>query len=255
LDKFPLAFEHGSSQTIVAWAVSLLHPSSSFGILQQDVHRFQISVLVLLDHIWMAHNSLIHRGPQPDPDSVAKQISSSTIHHLHTWKSGSSLAEEWLPPPLGSFKANFDVAIRPEFAVAAATFRYHDGNFVMVCSKKLPSLDANLGEAHAVLLAISLVVSVGCTALCLKGDSLLTIVAVNDPLLFYAWASAPLILDSLDLLLSIPVWSALKIYRSANVCAHNVAKWAASHRVFGSIPNSSPFLSSVRFRSGKDPPL
>ena len=93
-----------------------------------------------------------------------------------------------------------------------------------VCSKKLPSLDANLGEAHAALLAISLAVSVGCPALILEGDSLLTIVVVNDPLLFSVWASAPVISDSIDLLLSIPVWSAFKISRSANVCAHNVAK-------------------------------
>jgi hypothetical protein len=185
---------------------------------------------------------------------VAKKIRSSTIHHLHTWKSGSALAEEWIPPPPGSLKANFDVAVQPDFAVAAATLRDHDGNFVAVCSKKLPSLDANLGEGHTALLAISLAVSTGCTALCLEGDSLLTIV-VNDPLLFFAWASAPVIYDSLDLLLSILVWSALKISCSANVCAHNVAKWAASHSVFGSIPSNSPFLSFVRFRSGKDPPL
>jgi hypothetical protein len=34
-----------------------------------------------------------------------------------------------------------------------------------------------------------------------------------------------------------------------------LAKWAASNQVFGSIPIGSPILSSIRIRSGKDPPL
>jgi hypothetical protein len=120
---------------------------------------------------------------------------------------------------------------------------HHFGNIHLKC------------EAHAALLAVSLAVSVGYSSLILEGDSLLTIVAINDPPLFLDWASAPVIFDLHDLLLPIPIWSALKISRSANVCAHNVAIWAASHLMFGSIPSSSSFLSSVRFRSDKDPPL
>ncbi|XP_059441832.1 uncharacterized protein LOC132174155 [Corylus avellana] len=245
----------GNKQNGSVWAKSLLHPTVSLGIQPQDVHSFQISVLVLFDQIWLSRNSLIHGGSHPDPEAVLKKIRTTTLHHLHAWKSGDALSAEWLSPPPGSLKANFDVAIRPNFAVAAATLRDHEGNFLAVCSKKLPSMDANLGEAHGALLATSLAVSVGCSSLILEGDSLLSIVAIKDPHLFSDWVSAPVISDTLDLLLSIPVWSALKISRSANVCAHNVARWAASHHVFGSIPTSSSFLSSVRFRSGKDPPL
>ena len=50
----------------------------------------------------------------------------------------------------------------------------------------------------------------------------------------------------------ISILSTLKISRSTNICAHNVAKLVASHHVFGSIPSSSSFLSSVRFKRGKD---
>jgi hypothetical protein len=106
---------------------------------------------------------------------VLKKIRTFTLHHLHAWESGDSLSAECLSPPPSSLEANFDVAIRPNFVVVVATFRDYDGNFLAMCSKKLPSLDANLGEAHAAMLATSLAVSLGCASLILEGDSLLTI--------------------------------------------------------------------------------
>jgi hypothetical protein len=137
-------------------------------------------------------------------------------------------------------KVNFDVAIRPDFFVIAATLRDHNGDFVAVCSKKLAAMDANLGEAHAALLAIELSVSFSSTSLILEGDSLLTIIAIKDPHpTFSGWASSPVIFDLQNVFLSIPVWSTLKTFKCANFFAHQVAKWAASHFVFGSIPTSS----------------
>jgi hypothetical protein len=244
-----------SSLPITDWTKALLHPCAILGIQPKDVHNFQNSVLVLLDQIWLTRNKLIFEGTPPDPVVVSKHIRITTLHHINAWKLGDSLSAVWTPPPVGSLKANFDVAIRPDFAVAAATLRDHEGNFLAVLTKRLPPMDASLGEAHAALLAASLAVSAGCSSLILEGDSLLTIIAILDPLFFSDWASAPVIADVKNLLLSIPVWKALKSSRCANFCAHLVARWAASHLVFGSIPNSSAFLSSVRIRSGKDPPL
>jgi hypothetical protein len=60
-------------------------------------------------------------------------------------------------------------------------------------------MDANLGEAHAALLTSKFAASFGCPALILEGDSLLTIVAIKDPLLFSHWAS--LLLLFLELLI------------------------------------------------------
>jgi hypothetical protein len=162
---------------------------------------------------------------------------------------------DWDPPPLCSFKVNFDVAIRPTFAVAGAVLRDHSGKFLAVNTLKLPPMDALMGEAHAALLASRLAVSMGCSPLIIEGDSLLTILALKDPLLFSDWIFAPVISDSLVQLHSINVWSALKISRCANLDAHLVAGWAASHLVFGSIPTFSPFISSIRLRSGNDHPL
>jgi hypothetical protein len=219
-----------------------------------DVHNFQISALVLLDHIWMARNKLIHEGTQPNPQVILKLVKSTITHHLSAW-SGVSKSMLWTPPPLGSYKVNFDVAIQPSFAVAAATLRNHQGEFLAVNSLKLPSMEANLGEAHAALLAVRLAVSFGYRSLVIEGDSLVTILAINDPSLFFDWSIDPVLTDIKDQLLSIPSWKALKISRCANFGAHHVARWAASNLVFGCIPTTSLFLSFVCIRSGKDPSL
>lgn len=77
----------------------------------------------------------------------------------------------------------------------AATLRDHSGNFMAVNSLKLPSMDANLGEAHTTLLTLRLAVSFGCSPLIIEGDSLLIIIAIKDPLLFSDWNTALIISD------------------------------------------------------------
>ena len=139
---------------------------------------------------------------------------------------------------------NFDVAIRPNFAVAATTLRDHEGNFLAVNSLKLPPMEVAMGESHAALLASRIIVSFGRSRLIIEGDSLLTILAVKDPL-FLDWNSDPIISDIQLNLLSIPNWKAVKISRCANIGAHLVTRWAASLLVFESIPTFSPFLSSI----------
>jgi hypothetical protein len=102
------------------------------------VHEFQISALVLMDNIWFARNKLIFEAVQPVPSSLLKRIHSVTSHHLEAWFVRHSEFSIWLPPPPGFHKVNFDVAIRSSFAVAAATLRDHQGNFLAVHSLKLP---------------------------------------------------------------------------------------------------------------------
>jgi hypothetical protein len=116
-------------------------------------------------------------------------------------------------------------------------------------------MDALMGEVHAALLASRLTVSMGYFPLIIEGDSLPTILALKDPLLFLDWISAPVISDSLVQLHSINIWCALKISRCANLDAHLVAGWGAFHIVFRCIPTVSPFISSIRLRSRNDPPL
>jgi hypothetical protein len=253
--RWPLDTLAFSSLPFVSWIKAILSPHLALGVPWKEVRNFQISTLIVMDQIWLARNKLIHDSIQPAPLTVLKLIKITTLNHLSAWNSSDLASSDWVPPPLGYLKVNFDVAIRPNFAVAASTLRDHEGNFLAVNSLKLPPMEVAMGEAHAALLASRIAVSFGCSRLIIEGDSLLTILAVKDPHLFLDWNSAPIISDIQLNLLSIPDWKAVKISRCANIGAHLVARWAASHLVFGSIPTNSPFISSIRLRSGKDPPL
>jgi hypothetical protein len=79
----------------------------------------------------------MHEAITPVPLNTLKCIKNTAQHHLLAWQN-SNLAD-W-DPPLDSFKVNFDVAIRPAFAVAAAVLRDHSEKFLIVNTLKLPPI-------------------------------------------------------------------------------------------------------------------
>jgi hypothetical protein len=169
------------------WILAIVFPSIWLSIPTCDSKRFQIFASLILDVIWMARNKLVHEAIQPDP-----------------------LPSLWSLPPPGSFKANFDVAVRGNFSVAAAIITDSKGQIITAASLKLSSSDALIGEASAALLATRLALSVGVSSLFLEGDALLVILAINQPSLFSSWSFANVISNiSLDLI-SFQSWYASK---------------------------------------------
>jgi hypothetical protein len=184
---------------------------------------------------------------------LLKKIKSSISHHLEAWCLRHPSFSIWTPPPVGSFKVNFNTAIRPSFAVAAAILRDHSGNIMAVNTLKLPYVDANKGEAYAALLAVRLASSFGCPSIILEGGSLLTVLAIKEPQLFLD-CNTKFVISNINLLLTaFSFWKVCKAFRCANICVHLVTRWTASNLVFDNISPSSPFLSFIRFMSGKDP--
>ena len=120
--------------------------------------------------------------------------------------------------------------VRGSFAVAAAMISDDNGSIFAAAMLKLSSMDALQGEAHAALLAASL----GFGSFLLEWDAFLVILAINSPL-FSSWSFANCIYDIRLVLSSFQSWNALKVFRYANFKAHALAKWAASHLIFGSI--------------------
>jgi hypothetical protein len=47
----------------------------------------------------------------------------------------------------------------------------------------------------------------------------------------------------------------MKVFRSANLRAHVLVKWPATHLMFGSISTRSLILFSIKIRNGIDPLL
>jgi hypothetical protein len=74
--------------------------------------NFQIAALVIMDKIWHTRNKLIFEDIIPVPQTLLKSIRLATSLHLRAWSHGNAELSLWVPPPVGSFKVNFDVAIR-----------------------------------------------------------------------------------------------------------------------------------------------
>jgi hypothetical protein len=251
---WPISFLAYSSKPISKWVIVVLSPVSSFGIPKYNVRKFQLFVALTLDLIWRFMNLLIHKGVQPSPIKAIHQISCSYKFHLEAWNV-IALPALWLPPAVGWVKVNFEVAVKGSFAVAATVISDERGDIVGAATQKLHCTDALQGETHAALLAICLAESLGCRLVVLEGDALLVALAINNHSLFSSWNFANCLADVSLVLSSFQSWNASKVSRSANFRAHALGKWATSHLVFGSILIGSPILSSIRIRSGKDPPL
>jgi hypothetical protein len=122
-----------------------------------------------------------------------------------------------------------------------------------------PPCQPNMGEALAGKLAFSLAISMNLSQVIIEGDSHIVIMALQHPALAQDWRISSVINHTID---SIPPqlsWSARKVDRSTNFCAHYLAQRAAAGVTTGSIPrfSSSYFshVSSIHIVSRKDPPI
>ena len=105
-------------------------------------------------------------------------------------------------------------------------------------------------------LAISLAVSLKLDRFIIEGDSEVVVLSLQNPNFVRDWRISSIILDSLHSVPFASCWEVRKISRSANFCAHSMARWAAAGKHSGSIPLSSfPLLISASPSTSADPPL
>lgn len=173
-----------------------------------------------MDDIWMSRNKFIHGSVRPDAHTCLHGINVSFRKHLKAWKNknAQALPAAWLPPPLGSFKINFNVVIGPLFSVASAVLSNHPGWIVIACTQRLPPTKVSFGEATAALLGIHIALLFGYLFIMLEGSSTKGISSID------CWPSAAT--------QNFNLWIASKVSRCANSCTHMDAKWAFSHLVF-----------------------
>jgi hypothetical protein len=211
---------------------------------------------VLCDILWFSRNKALHDGIIPNISLLASSIKKTSLAHFAAWSSkASNIVEVWSPPAKGSFKINFDTAIRGNFAAQAAICRDSNGKIIKAISQISPPCDPNFGEALAALLAASLAVSLQLKKFIIEGDSQTVITALQHPTITQDWSIDSIISDSLSILSTSSNWEARKINRSANFYAHHVAYWAAARDFSGCIPTYFPPSLSIPICSGKDPPF
>jgi ribonuclease HI len=127
------------------------------------------------------------------------------------------------------------------------------GRILHLSSNISPSCTPNVGEARAALLACSTAVSLSYDNFILEGDSEVVVLSLQHPNSVRDWRISSVILDCLDTILPSSSWEVRKVKRSANFCAHSVARWAAAGFHSGSIPIST-FPSIISSTAcGEDP--
>jgi hypothetical protein len=147
----------------------------------------------------------VHEGLIPDINVLVKSIRRTTLDRAIAWKYSSLMTKEfWSPPPAGSFKINFNTAIRKQFLVQAAVCRDSKGHIIKAISRINPPRDATYGEALAAQLAAqlaaSLVVSLILKNFSLDGDSSVIIAAMLTPAFSQDWHEESVTTSTLSLI-------------------------------------------------------
>jgi hypothetical protein len=139
---------------------------------------------MLCDMLWFSRNKAIHDGIIPDTLKLGSSIKKATLAHAATWLSvPTPKVQVWIPPQKGSFKINFDIAIRDHFSSQAAVCRDHTGSILKAVSQIFPPCSLNYGEAQGALLAASLASYMKLDHFVFEGDSLTVISALHSPTL------------------------------------------------------------------------
>jgi dihydroorotase len=149
---WPINTEAFNNQPITEWIVPILNPNKVLNVPRVDSRKFQLHAAITLDHIWFVRNQLVHNEVQPLIPQFTQKISSTIRAHTLAWEDATSHSL-WSLPLLGSFKANFDVAVRADLAVAAMVINYHADDIIYATTKRIFMQDAAVGEALAALLA------------------------------------------------------------------------------------------------------
>jgi hypothetical protein len=135
--------------------------------------------------MWFSRNQALHKGVFPKASKLVANINRVSLEHLATWTSKSSpISELWSPPPLDSFKVNFDTAIRDDFSTQATICRNYSGKIIKILSQVRPPCSPAYGETQAALLAYSLAVSLNLENFVIE-DLLLLLFHYKTPLLLW----------------------------------------------------------------------
>jgi hypothetical protein len=114
---WPLDSQPWCSLSPPNWIKGIIHPHLTFGIPKPETHLFQIFAMVLCDLLWFSRNKAVHEGIIPNILQLADTIKKTALAHSAAWKSPPvPLTESWTPLAIGSFKINFDTAIRDNFS-------------------------------------------------------------------------------------------------------------------------------------------
>uniref|UniRef100_A0A803PQ85 Reverse transcriptase zinc-binding domain-containing protein n=1 Tax=Cannabis sativa TaxID=3483 RepID=A0A803PQ85_CANSA len=202
-------------------------------------HEAFLFASLTIDTIWRTRNDKVHNNCPVDIFKCIDTIRVSfTDHHAFLLPCPISRPTvSWSPPLQDWLKLNCDIRVGLYSICAAVVARDHVGKVIWVSTSKLEFSNTLCGEAEACCLALEEAKACGVESLILESDSRVVINALNgkesrwelDNYVSFCKNTSPFFISCMFQYVS----------RQCNFMAHNVAKWAFSHQMFGSVPLSS----------------
>lgn len=94
---------------------------------------------ITLDSIWNLQNEVVHSNVHSDLQGLIFTIRRRFGEHLAAWaKVSLASGSVWIPHPLGIFKCNIDVAMRPTHSVLAVVLRDHESSLCTLYTECVP---------------------------------------------------------------------------------------------------------------------
>ncbi|XP_060972636.1 uncharacterized protein LOC133038486 [Cannabis sativa] len=178
---------------------------------------------------------LKHKGVNADDVFLYASITVDTIWRIRNDKSLPVAGLEAPPPEW--IKLNCDIKVGLDSMCSAVVARDHLGRVLRITTARLDFVDVLCGEAAACCLAVETALDLKANFIIVENDSSVVINALTGKESQWALENYISFCNRSSPLFSSCVFS--YVSRTCNFAAHNVAKWAFTHKTFGVIPVSS----------------
>ncbi|KAB1207370.1 hypothetical protein CJ030_MR7G017447 [Morella rubra] len=186
---WPFLAEQFLSQPFHFWLKTILNESHLPLILRQHWRPFMLSVVIILDTIWMVRNQRTHGGKETNVEASIREVHSQYAAHLEAWHCDPLRQVcSWQPPHAVALKVNFDVAVKHSILVATAICREDKGGILKMRFCHRRGTNPLKGEALAARLAFSLADAFPGKVIYVEGDSQILINQVLATHLSPDWA-------------------------------------------------------------------
>ena len=213
------------------------------GVLEYLIGRCSVMDLelagVIAWRIWKRRNSVLHGGEFLNPARLVSEAEDMLAQFRRVNQTVLGQGDEpvpdkqirWTPPPVESYKANWDAAInlKEKKVGIGVIIRDYQGWVFAALSKTIQiSLDPTMAEAAAALLAVEFSRDSGLQQVILEGDSKNVVLALSETEANLS-RYGQIIEDAKVVLCGFRNWEVRHVYRQANMAAHGLAKEAAAH--------------------------
>lgn len=229
---------------IPTWVMFLLGKDNSLPLDDLEKERMAQFAVILMERIWMERNQIWKGHPPAHWEDLSNSIDKS--FHKY-WQSSNDRLQRrrvqhprpmhfrWQPPVRGTLKFNFDATYTNGIAVTGVVLRNHDGLILGAWVNRFVSVNSYCAETEAAIQALEIANHQGFDLVEFEGDALEVIMALLGLPQFEDWRAMANILTGRRLISHHTHWTVKHIYREANTCAHNLAKWATSTSLIGSL--------------------